>query len=114
MNTSSDGYKMLAAINSARKHTQSWSHPMTERYVLDNLYCYSRGDMFVALTNKNDQVNIQSQVPWNEGTQVCNIFNTSDCQNVQGGKINISLNNGEQKIFIPSSSSHFDVEFFTA
>ena len=58
MNTSSDIYKMTAAINQARKAHQIWNHPMEEKYVLDNVYCFNRGDFFVAVTNHQDQVNI--------------------------------------------------------
>lgn len=54
MNPHSDIYKMTAAINKARNDNQIWNQPFVERYVLDNIYCYSRGDFFVALTNKND------------------------------------------------------------
>ena len=86
-----------------------WNHPQKEVYVLDNVYAYSRGDCLVALTNKGDQVHIQPQVSWSEGTQVCNIFYpTTDCQAVKGGKIDLYLTNGEQKIYMPKTSAYFD------
>ena len=58
MNTNSDIYKFTQAINKARKNHKIWEHSMDEKYVLDNLYAYSRGDFFVALTNKHDTVNV--------------------------------------------------------
>ena len=58
MNTDADIYKFVAAINKARKAHQIWTQPMTERYVLDNVYAFSRGEFFVALTNSGNQVNI--------------------------------------------------------
>jgi alpha-amylase len=54
MNTNSDIYQMTAAINKARKSTQSFNHPSDEKYVMDNFYAFARGDMFVALTNSYD------------------------------------------------------------
>jgi len=111
MNTGSDIYKMTAAINKARKAHEVWNHPLEEKYVLDNVYAFNRGDMLVALTNHNDQAQFSPEAPWSEGTQVCNIFYPdSDCQSVQGGKINITLMNGESKIYVPKGSSFFDEE----
>jgi alpha-amylase len=80
MNTDSDIYKMTAAINKARKSTESYNHPADEKYVMDNFYAYQRGDMFVALTNSYDQVNYNvPNLSYTDGTTVCNIFNDSDC-----------------------------------
>lgn len=45
---------------------------------------------------------------FNDGETVCNIFfPTTDCQVVQGGKINVYLMNGESKIYLPKTSSYF-------
>ena len=41
--------------------------------------------------------------PFTEGETVCNIFNpTTDCQVVSGG-VNVTLANGESKIYVPQS-----------
>lgn len=56
MDTTSQGYQTAKKVNAARKATQSYNHQQHEKYVLDNLYAFQRGDMFVALTNSNDQV----------------------------------------------------------
>lgn len=106
MNTNSDIYKMTAAINDARKKAQVWNHPVEEKYVLDNFYAFTRGEFLVATTNSNNQV--QVKVPnsgFTDGTKVCNIFYPdSDCQTVSGGNVDVTLNNGESKIYVPSSS----------
>ena len=108
MNTNSDIYQMTKKINAARKAHQIWSHPLEEKYVLDNVYAYNRGDFFIALTNSNNQVDIQPAAAWNDGTKVCNIFYPdSDCQTIAGGKLNLTLKNGEVKVYIPSTSSYF-------
>ena len=79
MDTNSEGYKFIATINKARKAAQIWNQKFTEKYVLDNLYAFSRGDLLVGLTNRNDAINVNLGSPWPANTQVCNIFNASDC-----------------------------------
>jgi alpha-amylase len=106
MNTGSDLYQMVKTINQARQKHRIWEHPQEERYVLDNIFCFNRGDFFVALTNTNNQQHIQPQTPqWKDGTKVCNIFYpTSDCQTISGGKMDLWLSNGESKIYVPAST----------
>lgn len=109
MNTESDLYKMTAQVNQARKAQKVWENPLKEQYVLDNLYVFSRGNFLVALTNQYDNVDVKvPQTPFSDGTTICNIFNTSDCQTVNGGNVQVSLNNGEAKIFVPQSSLQLD------
>jgi hypothetical protein len=74
---------------------------------LDNVYAFNRGDLYVGLTNKNDAINLNTGAPWANGTEVCNIFNTSDCQTIHNSQFNLVLNNGETKIFLPKTSSFF-------
>ena len=106
MNTDSDIYKMPAAVNNARKSTQSYNSDFQEKYVLDNFYAFSRGDMLVALTNSHNQQQIAiPNTPWSDGTTVCNIFYPdSDCQTISNKTINVTLANGENKIYVPKSS----------
>lgn len=105
MDTSSKLYKATALVNQARKQTESYKHPFEEKYVLDNFYAFKRGDMLVALTNNYDDVN--QNVPnlaYPDGTTLCNIFDSDDCQQVNGGSLNISLSNGHSKIYVPKTS----------
>ena len=83
---------------------------MDEKYVLDNFYAFSRGNIFVALTNKHENVSLlvpNSNFP--NGTEVCNIFfPDTDCQTIQNGSINIFLLNGESKIYVPKDSLYIN------
>ena len=83
---------------------------MIEKYAQDNFYAFQRGDMFVALTNKHDNVSVQ--VPnsgFSNGIVVCNIFfPDTDCQTIQNGNINIFLLNGESKIYVPKESLYIN------
>ena len=109
MNTDSDIYKMTAAVNAARHATSSYDHSVDEKYVEDNFYAFARGDMFVALTNSYDQVQYTvPNLPWSDGTTVCSIYNGDDCQQINGGSMQVTLVNGENKIYIPKTNSFFD------
>ena len=104
MNTSSDFYQIIAKVNAQRKASAIWNESWTERYAAQNFYAYSRGKFLVAVTNGTSQQSYKvTYHPFTEGETVCNIFNpTSDCQTVSGG-VNITLSNGESKIYVPKS-----------
>jgi alpha-amylase len=83
-----------------------------EKYVDDQFYGFSRGDMFVALTN---QINGEThrEVPnsgFREGQTVCNIFYATDCVVIKNGNLPVYLENGEVKIFVPKGSAFFTQE----
>lgn len=105
MNQDSDFYKMIATINAQRKASQIWNNEQVERYVDDSFYAYSRGEFLVALTNNGSTQQRQvTYTPFSEGEMVCNIFApTTDCQQVSNG-VNVYLDNGESKIYVPQSS----------
>lgn len=54
MDTGSDMYKFVATINKARKAAQGWDHDYVERYVMNNFFAYSFGDMLVITTNNSE------------------------------------------------------------
>ena len=91
----------------ARKSEQSFNSFFYEKYVDDQLYAFSRGTLFVALTNVLDgQVHREVRNSgFSEGEAVCNIFYPTDCVKVTNGVLPIYLDNGEVKIFVPKSSS---------
>jgi len=107
MNTDSDLYQMIGKIHAQRKASQVWNYEQVERYVDDNIFAFSRGNFFVALTNGgNDQQRDITYTPFQDGTEVCNIFYPADdCQTVSNG-LNIYLTGGETKIYVPKSELH--------
>ena len=84
---------------------------MQEQYVLDNLYCFSRGEFLVAVTNSNNPVQVTvTNTPFADGTTVCNVFYpTTDCQKVTNKSVNVYLSNGESKIYVPQGSAALDI-----
>lgn len=96
-------YQFIAKINSARKRFQIWNSPQVERYVDNQFFAYSRGKLFVALTNQvgGTVQRFISYHPFSNGEVICNIFYPdTDCITVSGG-FNIYLVNGEVKIYVP-------------
>ena len=58
MDTQADIYQYVAKINKARKAASVGNHLFVERYVLDNFYAFSKGDMLVLLTNISNTVSV--------------------------------------------------------
>lgn len=104
MDTSSDFYQLIAKVNAQRKASKIWNSEQVERYVDDNFFAFSRGEFLVALTNSgSSQERTVTYHPFTEGEEVCNIFYpTTDCQTVKGG-VDVYLQNGESKIYVPKS-----------
>lgn len=51
MDTESDMYQFVRTINKARQAAKGWSFDYVERYVMENFFAYSFGDMLVMTTN---------------------------------------------------------------
>lgn len=105
LDTSTDTYKILAASNKARKDFSAWSKPHVERYVDTHFYAFTRGDVLIAVTNSHDSQSYPIDYhEFSEGTTLCNVLNEGDCVTVEGGKIQINMNDHESKVYVPSSS----------
>lgn len=104
MNESSDFYQIISKVNAQRKASEVWNFEQVERYADDSFFSFSRGEFLVALTNSGSTQQRQvTYTPFSEGEMVCNIFfPTTDCQQVSNG-VNIYLDNGESKIYVPQS-----------
>jgi len=108
MNTSSPVYQFIATIVQARKQNQIWNSPQIQRYSDDTFYAFTRGQVFVALTNdqSNQQVTDITYHPYSNGQVICNIFYpTQDCITVQNNQFTVYLNGGEVKVYLPKDDS---------
>ena len=71
-----------------------------ERYCDDSFYAFSRGDLFIATTNRYEDVYRDIRYhPFYEGTQICNIYDDSDCLMVGYDGFKIKLEVGFPKIY---------------
>ena len=106
MNTQSDIYQMTAKVNQVRKEHNIGHQEHVEKYVTDNFYAYSRGDVLIAITNTHDKQHESiPNAPWSDGTEVCNAFYpTTDCQTIKNKTIDVWLADGECKIYLSKSS----------
>eukprot|EP01117_Protostelium_nocturnum_P011704 TRINITY_DN4259_c0_g1_i1.p1 TRINITY_DN4259_c0_g1~~TRINITY_DN4259_c0_g1_i1.p1 ORF type:complete len:472 (-),score=112.63 TRINITY_DN4259_c0_g1_i1:8-1423(-) len=105
-NTQNELYKFLTILNKVRKDYQVWNFPQTENWVDDQIYVFSRGNVLIATTNVGTGGPQISRTitnhPFKDGQTVCNaIWGQSDCQKITGRNLQIVLNNGESKVFIP-------------
>uniref|UniRef100_A0A7S3N697 alpha-amylase n=1 Tax=Euplotes harpa TaxID=151035 RepID=A0A7S3N697_9SPIT len=105
MDSSHPIYQMIKTANGIRKSHEVWKYPQVERYVDNNFYAFSRGNVLIALTNTDG--NIQRTVtylPFNEGDYVCNILGDSDCATINQGKLNVDLSGYKAKIYVKFNS----------
>eukprot|EP01084_Bolivina_argentea_P226656 382831_1 len=108
----------LTVVNNARKKESIWNSQFVKRAGSNNFYAYTRGsNFFVALTNggySSGQVKYTVNSPGlKSGTKYCNVFwPAADCFSYSGGSQDIYLNNGECKVYIPSSKIEAEFQHF--
>ncbi|EFC43633.1 predicted protein [Naegleria gruberi] len=95
-------------MNFRNTHFQEFlNNPLqVERYVANNFYAFSRGNVFVATTNVGSSYGrLQYTItyhPYSDGTVLCDIFwGNNDCETVTNGQFTVVLLNGESKIYYP-------------
>ena len=107
MKTDSDMYSFVKTINNARQAAQGWAYDYVERYVLDDFFAYSFGDMLVLTTNSDRFIDItMPYLPYEPGTVVCNAFDANDCATVTGDGLHVSFQS-LPKIYLPKDSTYF-------
>ena len=104
----SDWYNFVSKVVNARVQNQIWNSQPNELWVDDKLYVFQRGQTLVAIGNNYEgttQQNVSMNGNFNEGDRLCNIFYPNDdCVQVQSGKVEIYLANGEPKVFVKQSN----------
>jgi len=106
--TSNPLYSLVTTLVSYRKQFQVWNYTQVQRYADNQFYAFTRGTTFVALTNGGSNSGQISRTityhPYSNGQKLCNIFYpTADCVVVANGSFGVYLNNGESKVYFPSS-----------
>ena len=106
MNPNNSLYKFITTLVKYRKKMQVWNYPYVERYVQTDFYAFSRGKVLIATTNSNagQTRHAVTYLPFSNGEVVCDVFyGLKDCLTVTGGALQVVLNNGETKIYVPKS-----------
>jgi alpha-amylase len=110
MNPQSYFYLMIQKMVKFRNFIMDelWNAEHVERYVMDNFYAFSRGNVFVATTNVGGSYsrlfyNVADH-DFEEGQVLCNLLYPTDCVTITNGQLPVTLMNGESKIFYPKSA----------
>ena len=98
-NTESEVYKMMKIANKIRRNYKVYDEKLTQRYVDDHFYAYTRGNVLIAVTNAMDSYKTINYHEFSEGDKLCNELKEGDCVIVEGGEINIRMD-GEPKIYV--------------
>lgn len=74
------------------------------------MYFLSRGSVSVATTNQDNGSSVHHDIPvgntpYSNGQRICNLLADGDCFTIENNTFSIYLNNGEAKVYVPSSSS---------
>eukprot|EP01137_Pigoraptor_chileana_P026263 Opistho-2@96975 len=99
-------YAFLKTVNAFR-HAQGsalYAAPQVQRYADAQFYAFTRGTIFVAISNVGSSGNLQRTItyhPYAEGTVLVNILNAGDLVTVSGGSFAINIVNGIPKIYHP-------------
>jgi alpha-amylase len=105
-NTNAEIYIFLKQIITFRKAQNIQPLQQVQRYSDDNFYAFTRGNVFVAMTNVgsngNQIIRNITYHPYPNGTKLCNLFFPTDCVSVTNNSFQVYLNNGETKILTPA------------
>jgi len=75
--------------------------------VLDDFFAYSFGDLLVLTTNSDRYIDMSlSYIPYQSGTEVCNVFDSDDCATVNDQGLHISFMS-LPKIYLPKDNAFF-------
>jgi alpha-amylase len=78
--------------------------PQVERYVDDEFFAFSRGNVFVATTNTGSGGTLSRTItyhPYADGITLKNILDPSNPVTVEGGKFTVNIENGQPKVYYP-------------
>ena len=70
-----------------------------QRYADDYFYCYTRGNVLIAVSNVKELERTITYHEYSDGDKLCNKLVDDDCVNVNKGEIKIKME-GEPKIYV--------------
>ena len=90
-NTNTELYRYIAKVNALRKQVNIWDLSIVQRYVDDNFYAFTRGNILACFSNTNSLQRTITNHEFSEGTKLCNILYDGDWVSVSGGNLNINM-----------------------
>ena len=97
--TNTDIYQMLKIANEVRKNEKTYNEKLVQRYADDYFYCYTRGNVLIAVSNVKELERTITYHEYSDGDKLCNKLVDNDCVNVNKGEIKIKME-GEPKIYV--------------
>lgn len=106
MNKNSDVYNLVKRLNNLRTSSSIWNTPQVQRFADNDIYAFTRGNIFAAFTNRDFDINKTiTYHPYPNGSRLCNIFDNKDVVTVNNNQFNISLRGGNFKVYNLCTSS---------
>lgn len=101
MDPSSELYLYLKRIILFRKTHTIWKKGFKFIYQDDHLYVFLRGDVVCAFSNADnyEQDKTLENIPYPDGTRMCNYLKSGECVTVSRGKMTIHVGISETKLF---------------
>ena len=101
-------YKVISKINKFKlsQGDSVYNAKQIQRYSDDNFYAYTRGLLFVAVSNKGSggySTHTITYHPYSDNTNLRNALNETDKVTVNNGKFQVNIWNGQPKLYLPSS-----------
>jgi alpha-amylase len=97
---STDMFKFVQTLVGFWKSHSIGTHPMSEKWVKDHIYVYSRGsNVIVATTNSFSVTETVQYLDLPEGRVLCNLFNPHDCVTVHQSSLTVSIQDGLPKVY---------------
>lgn len=104
-NQDAELYQWIKKAVNTRKTAKVWEHAHVERWIDDDLYAFTRGDLLVAMTRGGYQERDIDYHEFNEGDVLCDQIDEGDCVTVTGGKIHVKLVDGRSKAYLKQTQA---------
>ena len=106
MNTDAPLYEFTSAVVRARKEYGTWADNQVERYVTDNFYAWSKGEVLIATTNSEAGASYSlPYLPWKSGTTVVDLI-TGETGVVTDDGIPVNLGPYEVAVLVPADGQN--------
>jgi alpha-amylase len=113
-NTDHQLYKAISTMAKFRNSLGSnlYNSPQIERYVDDNIFAFTRSNVFIATTNVGSGQSFTRTItyhPYPDGTKLVNQLDPSDTVTVNNGNFQVYMQNGLPKVYYPSHDNDADM-----
>lgn len=111
--TSNDLFQAVSAMAKFRtsQGPSLYQSPQVERYADKQFYAFTRGMVFVAVSNIGSGQSLSRSItfhPYKEGQKLVNVLDSSDTATVNGGSFTVNIQNGLPKVYHPMGTAQLE------